>query len=128
MLISKREEAAWTSRRYQRRKLYCSFLREEPEGSRNHCGTTAYICNECIEPGNEIIADETPKRACSRSGIRRYQPLQIKKFLDEYVIGQVRAKKILSVAAHNHYKKSRSERVSNGGKRNSTSRFRRAIS
>ena len=77
-----------------------------------------YICNECIELCNEIIADEDAKEGVLKkrhSGLPT--PPQTKKFLDEYVIGQDRAKKILSVAVYNHYKRVELNAYSNG-KRN----------
>ena len=88
-------------------KLYCSFCgKSQKEVRKLIAGPTVYICNECIEPCNEIIADEEAKEGHLR---KRYStlptPYQIKSFLDEYVISQERAKKILSVAVYNHYKR-----------------------
>ncbi|MEM7008930.1 MAG: ATP-dependent Clp protease ATP-binding subunit ClpX [Thermodesulfobacteriota bacterium] len=88
-------------------KLYCSFCgKSQKEVRKLIAGPTVYICNECIELCNEIIADEEAKEGVLK---KRYSslptPPQIKKFLDEYVIGQDRAKKILSVAVYNHYKR-----------------------
>lgn len=88
-------------------KLYCSFCgKSQKEVRKLIAGPTVYICNECIELCNEIIADEEAKEGVLK---KRYSslptPPQIKQFLDEYVIGQVRAKKILSVAVYNHYKR-----------------------
>ncbi len=88
-------------------KLYCSFCgKSQKEVRKLIAGPTVYICNECIELCNEIIADEDAKEGVLK---KRYSslptPLQIKQFLDEYVIGQERAKKVLSVAVYNHYKR-----------------------
>ena len=88
-------------------KLYCSFCgKSQKEVRKLIAGPTVYICNECIELCNEIIADEEAKEGVLK---KRYSslptPPQIKKFLDEYVIGQDSAKKILSVAVYNHYKR-----------------------
>lgn len=88
-------------------KLYCSFCgKSQKEVRKLIAGPTVYICNECIELCNEIIADEEAKEGVLK---KRYSslptPPQIKKFLDEYVIGQDRAKKVLSVAVYNHYKR-----------------------
>ncbi|HSE83507.1 MAG TPA: ATP-dependent Clp protease ATP-binding subunit ClpX [Thermodesulfobacteriota bacterium] len=88
-------------------KLYCSFCgKSQKEVRKLIAGPTVYICNECIELCNEIIADEEAKEGHLR---KRYStlptPYQIKSFLDEYVISQERAKKILSVAVYNHYKR-----------------------
>ena len=88
-------------------KLYCSFCgKSQKEVRKLIAGPTVYICNECIELCNEIIAEEEAKEDSIR---KSYSPLptppQIKTFLDEYVIGQDRAKKVLSVAVYNHYKR-----------------------
>ncbi len=99
-------------------KLYCSFCgKSQKEVRKLIAGPTVYICNECIELCNEIIADEEAKEGHLR---KRYStlptPSQIKSFLDEYVIGQERAKKVLAVAVYNHYK--RIEHALYNGKRN----------
>lgn len=97
-----------TSRRDAKEgKLYCSFCgKSQKEVRKLIAGPTVYICNECIELCNEIIADEDAKEGVLK---KKYStlpsPSQIKKFLDEYVIGQERAKKILAVAVYNHYKR-----------------------
>ena len=88
-------------------KLYCSFCgKSQKEVKKLIAGPTVYICNECIELCNEIIAEEDAKEDSLK---KSYSPLpsppQIKEFLDEYVIGQDRAKKVLSVAVYNHYKR-----------------------
>ncbi|MGQ0793891.1 MAG: ATP-dependent Clp protease ATP-binding subunit ClpX [Deltaproteobacteria bacterium] len=98
-------------------KLYCSFCgKSQKEVKKLIAGPTVYICNECIELCNEIIADEDAKESHLR---KRYStlplPSQIKSFLDEYVVGQDRAKKVLAVAVYNHYK--RVELGSYAGKR-----------
>lgn len=99
-------------------KLYCSFCgKSQKEVRKLIAGPTVYICNECIELCNEIIADEEAKEGHLR---KRYStlpiPSHIKSFLDEYVVGQERAKKILAVAVYNHYK--RVELSNYNGKRN----------
>src|SRR6185503_8232286 len=68
-------------------------------------GPTVYICDECIGLCNDIIAEEIEKEDQSYGTGSIPKPAQIKKVLDEYVIGQDRAKKILAVAVHNHYKR-----------------------
>jgi ATP-dependent Clp protease ATP-binding subunit ClpX len=88
-------------------KLFCSFCgKSQKEVRKLIAGPTVYICNECIELCNEIIADEEAKEGQLK---KRYSalptPSQIKSFLDEYVIGQERAKKVLAVAVYNHYKR-----------------------
>jgi ATP-dependent Clp protease ATP-binding subunit ClpX len=67
-------------------------------------GPTVYICDECIELCNEIIAEEAEERFVP-GRLTVPKPMEIKAKLDEYVIGQEQAKKILSVAVHNHYKR-----------------------
>ena len=98
-------------------KLFCSFCgKSQKEVRKLIAGPTVYICNECIELCNEIIADEEAKEGQLK---KRYSalptPSQIKSFLDEYVIGQERAKKVLAVAVYNHYK--RVEHTGFSGKR-----------
>jgi len=97
-----------TSRREGKEgKLYCSFCgKSQKEVKKLIAGPTVYICNECIELCNEIIAEEDAKEDSIK---KSYSPLpsppNIKEFLDEYVIGQDRAKKVLSVAVYNHFKR-----------------------
>jgi len=84
--------------------LYCSFCGKGQEEVRKLiAGPTAYICDECITLCNDIIAEE----AAPHVGIEEDLPApsEIKSFLDDYVIGQERAKRILSVAVYNHYKR-----------------------
>ena len=64
-----------------------------------------YICDECIALCNDIIAEEVEREDSLQSGAPLPKPAEIKAILDEYVIGQDRAKKVLSVAVHNHYKR-----------------------
>jgi ATP-dependent Clp protease ATP-binding subunit ClpX len=68
-------------------------------------GPTVYICDECIALCNDIIAEEVEKDEPNGGGEPMPRPDEIKKILDEYVVGQHRAKKILSVAVYNHYKR-----------------------
>lgn len=84
--------------------LYCSFCGKGQEDVRKLiAGPTAYICDECISLCNDIIAEESaPEEAFAES---LPTPVEVKKFLDDYVIGQEKAKKVLSVAVHNHYKR-----------------------
>jgi len=86
--------------------LYCSFCgKSQDEVRKLIAGPTVYICDECIELCNEIIAEEYEKEELGRARSKVPTPADIKKSLDEYVIGQEQAKKILSVAVHNHYKR-----------------------
>src|SRR4030043_803165 len=86
--------------------LLCSLCgKSQDEVRKLIAGPTVYICDECIELCNEIIAEEYEKEEMGRSRSKVPTPGEIKKSLDEYVIGQELAKKILSVAVHNHYKR-----------------------
>jgi ATP-dependent Clp protease ATP-binding subunit ClpX len=86
--------------------LFCSFCgKSQDEVKKLIAGPSVYICDECIELCNDIIAEEYEKEDATRKSTTIPKPAEIKKTLDEYVIGQDRAKKILSVAVHNHYKR-----------------------
>ncbi|HVK87075.1 MAG TPA: ATP-dependent Clp protease ATP-binding subunit ClpX, partial [Kofleriaceae bacterium] len=86
--------------------LTCSFCgKAQKEVKKLIAGPTVYICDECIGLCNDIIAEEIEKEDQSYGTSTIPKPAQIKKVLDEYVIGQDRAKKILAVAVHNHYKR-----------------------
>ena len=86
--------------------LTCSFCgKAQKEVKKLIAGPTVYICDECIGLCNDIIAEEIEKEESTYGGSSIPKPAQIKKVLDEYVIGQDRAKKILAVAVHNHYKR-----------------------
>ena len=87
--------------------LSCSFCgRSQREVKKLIAGPTVYICNECIELCNDIIAEEKEKEREYYTGRGKLPtPKEIKDFLDEYVIGQELAKKTLAVAVYNHYKR-----------------------
>jgi ATP-dependent Clp protease ATP-binding subunit ClpX len=86
--------------------LSCSFCgKSQREVKKLIAGPTVYICDECIELCNDIIAEETLKLDQQRAKTLVPKPKDINNVLDEYVIGQERAKKILAVAVHNHYKR-----------------------
>jgi ATP-dependent Clp protease ATP-binding subunit ClpX len=86
--------------------LTCSFCgKAQKEVKKLIAGPTVYICDECIGLCNDIIAEEIEKEDPTYGSSTIPKPAQIKKVLDEYVIGQDRAKKILAVAVHNHYKR-----------------------
>lgn len=85
--------------------INCSFCgKSQKDVKKLISGPTVYICDECLGLCNDIIAEEVDKDE-PQYGNTIPKPAQIKKVLDEYVIGQDRAKKILAVAVHNHYKR-----------------------
>jgi ATP-dependent Clp protease ATP-binding subunit ClpX len=88
-------------------QLCCSFCgKSQREVKKLIAGPTVYICDECIELCNDIIAEEQEKERDFYPGRMSIPaPKEIKEFLDDYVIGQEQAKKILAVAVHNHYKR-----------------------
>ncbi|MBS1114986.1 MAG: clpX [Nitrospirae bacterium] len=86
--------------------LKCSFCgKGQDEVKKLIAGPTVYICNECIELCNEIIADELYTDTCGEALPKLPTPKEIHAVLNDYVIGQEYAKRILSVAVHNHYKR-----------------------
>ena len=86
--------------------LYCSFCgKSQREVKKLIAGPTVYICDESIELCNDIIAEEVEKEDRRRGREELPKPQEIKLRLDDYVVGQERAKKILSVAVYNHYKR-----------------------
>lgn len=86
--------------------LCCSFCgKNQREVKKLIAGPTVYICDECIELCNDIIAEEGQKESPARTTQSIPKPAEIKSILDQYVIGQDRAKRILSVAVYNHYKR-----------------------
>jgi ATP-dependent Clp protease ATP-binding subunit ClpX len=86
--------------------LCCSFCgKSQKEVKKLIAGPTVYICDECIGLCNDIIAEEIDREETKDTKLRIPRPNEIKAILDEYVVGQDRAKKVLSVAVHNHYKR-----------------------
>jgi ATP-dependent Clp protease ATP-binding subunit ClpX len=87
-------------------QLFCSFCgKNQEEVKKLIAGPSVYICDECIELCNDIIGEEEEREALARKKSTIPKPQEIKLFLDDYVIAQDRAKKILSVAVNNHYKR-----------------------
>ena len=85
--------------------LYCSFCgKSQHEVRKLIAGPNVFICDECVELCNDIIREEMEEKA-SGSSARLPKPHDIYQVLNEYVIGQDRAKKILAVAVYNHYKR-----------------------
>jgi ATP-dependent Clp protease ATP-binding subunit ClpX len=90
--------------------LSCSFCgKSQREVKKLIAGPTVYICDECIELCNDIIAEEYGQEEAPVASSRVPKPSEIKAALDEYVIGQEGAKKILAVAVHNHYRRIESQ-------------------
>ncbi len=87
--------------------LICSFCgKSQKEVKKLIAGPNVYICDECISLCNDIIAEEFENEdAAGKTGLKIPKPSEIKTILDEYVIGQDHAKKVLAVAVHNHYKR-----------------------
>jgi len=93
--------------------LYCSFCgKSQSEVRKLVAGPSVYMCNECVDLCNDIIEEELAKDAAEEGSAdlekKLPKPKEIKEALDEYVIGQNKAKRILSVAVYNHYKRLRS--------------------
>ncbi len=92
--------------------LYCSFCgKSQHEVRKLIAGPTVFICDECVELCNDIIREEAKGASTTRKGDEVPSPREICNVLDDYVIGQFAAKRVLSVAVHNHYK-----RLNHGGK------------
>lgn len=86
--------------------LKCSFCgKGQKEVKKLIAGPGVYICDECIDLCNDIIDEEKERETQVKGTFRVPKPADIKTFLDDYVIGQEMAKKVLSVAVHNHYKR-----------------------
>ena len=86
--------------------LHCSFCgKGQREVKKLIAGPNVYICDECIQLCNDIIAEEVEKEEILEQHDKVPDPKDIKKILDDYIIGQEQAKKTLAVAVHNHYKR-----------------------
>ena len=91
--------------------LYCSFCgKSQHEVRKLIAGPSVFVCDECVELCNDIIREEMQEKATA-TGNKLPKPAEIKDTLDEYVIGQERAKKVLSVAVYNHYKRLDAQQV-----------------
>ena len=86
--------------------LYCSFCgKSQHEVRKLIAGPSVFICDECVDLCNDIIREEVQESSSDSSKRKLPTPHEIKGILDQYVIGQQRAKKVLSVAVYNHYKR-----------------------
>ncbi len=94
--------------------LFCSFCgKNQNEVRRLIAGPSVYICDECVDLCNDIISEEAQTNESESSSEKLPVPLEIKSILDDYVIGQEKAKRILSVAVYNHYKRLQSSASAN---------------
>ncbi|MGN5040574.1 ATP-dependent protease ATP-binding subunit ClpX [Aeromonas sp. 3P] len=95
--------------------LYCSFCgKSQHEVRKLIAGPSVYICDECVELCNDIIREEIREISPKRDGNELPTPHQIRAHLDDYVIGQEYAKKVLAVAVYNHYKRLRNSGENSG--------------
>jgi len=95
-------------------ELHCSFCgKSKSEVDRLIAGPSVYICNECIGSCHELIQEQELKETSEEHKDWEYTPKELNSFLNDYVIGQEHAKKVLSVAVYNHYKRLQSGYVSN---------------
>ncbi len=88
------------------RLLYCSFCgKSQHEVRKLIAGPSVFICDECVDLCNDIIREEIQEKTGTGTGSKLPSPREISQILDDYVVGQQHAKKVLSVAVYNHYKR-----------------------
>ncbi|MCB9700684.1 MAG: ATP-dependent Clp protease ATP-binding subunit ClpX [Myxococcales bacterium] len=101
-----------SSKRDNNGNLSCSFCgKSQKEVKKLIAGPSVYICDECISLCNDILAEEVQKEERSDRSGKIPKPKEIRKILDDYIIGQELAKKIISVAVYNHYKRINAKKV-----------------
>ncbi len=87
-------------------KVRCSFCGKEARDVRKLiAGPKVHICDECVSLCREIIEEDKEREPKQQKGLEEMRPKQIKAFLDEHMVGQERAKRVISVAVYNHYKR-----------------------
>ena len=92
--------------------LYCSFCgKSQHEVRKLIAGPSVFICDECVDLCNDIIREEVRDNHVNEESSSLPTPVEINSTLDQYVIGQSAAKKVLSVAVYNHYKRLKSDSV-----------------
>ncbi len=95
--------------------LYCSFCgKSQHEVRKLIAGPSVFVCDECVDLCNDIIREEIQEKDSETGSKKLPIPEEIKRTLDEYVIGQENAKKVLAVAVYNHYKRLNYDETSGG--------------
>ena len=88
------------------RLLYCSFCgKSQHEVRKLIAGPSVFICDECVDLCNDIIREEVQEKSGVSGASKLPSPHEINQILNDYVVGQAHAKKVLSVAVYNHYKR-----------------------